>query len=284
MDTRKLCAGLLAATIAAGLLLPDGLSHTLRGALTGAVSPASHRLRRVRMSLFDRAAAPEEGEVADDLAWAYGQALSRLAQKEIEVRVLSEQLRGFGALAANPQTAVRPLRPARIAGRGLGTWPGTVDLDLGERDGIRRGMVVVSGYHLVGRIDEVYAGRCRVRLTTDPGFHAMCIVASIASDTTVLGAATRPQQDVLLHGVARGTGRSHGRCQIDLVPVDQPVLPGDRVLTTGDDNLFPPGLDIGQVVSTQPSTLFYEIEMLPSARVSALEAVQILDWAPPQQR
>ncbi|MBI4230849.1 MAG: rod shape-determining protein MreC [Planctomycetes bacterium] len=281
METRKLCAGLLAATIAAGLLLSDALSHVLRGVLTDAVSPASSRLRRVRMGLFDHPPAREEGDDATDLSWAYAQAISRLAQKEIEVRVLSEQLRGLGALAANPQAAARPLRPARIAGRGLGTWSGTVDLDVGERDGIRKGMVVVSGYHLLGRIDEVYAGRCRVRLTTDPAFRAMCVIASVASDTTVLGAATRPQQDVLLHGVARGTGRTHGRCRIDLIPVDQPVLPGDRVLTTGDDNLFPPGLEIGQVVSTQPSTLFHEIEMLPSARVSGLETVQVLDWTAP---
>ena len=68
-------------------------------------------------------------------------------------------------------------------------------------------MVAVSGYHLVGIVDEVDAHRCRVRLVTDPGFRAVVTVISIAHDTTILDATTHPDDETVLQGILKGTGR-----------------------------------------------------------------------------
>lgn len=281
MKHARLAGTLAVATLLTAYGCPSGVSRALRGAMLDLAGPVARRLRTLRMGVAGPGEARDDEPSAHEaLAWAYEQAMARLAQKEYEVSILHEQLLGISALAARPEFGARPLLPARIALRDPGTWPRVVWLDRGAADGVRPGMVAARGYQLVGRIDEVHERRSRVRLPTDPAFRAMCVVVSVAAQTTVLGASTLPQQDVALHGIVRGTGRARGRCEVDLIPVDQPVAPGDRILTTGDDNLFPPGLEIGRVTEVTPAALHHELDLVPSAPVHRLESVQILDWTP----
>ena len=63
----------------------------------------------------------------------------------------------------------------------------------------------------------------------------------------------------------------------------EPVKVGDYVLTTGQDGIYPQGLNVGAVVelregsATQP----HEIKVKPSAHLNALEEVAVLLYHPP---
>ena len=87
---------------------------------------------------------------------------------------------------------------------------------------------------LVGRVFTVAGPYAKVQLITDraAGVGGMIL-------------RTRRQ------GVVRGGGRGSG-LELDYVPLQADVRPGDRVLTAGIDGVYPRGIPIGTVVSVEP--------------------------------
>ena len=58
---------------------------------------------------------------------------------------------------------------------------------------------------------------------------------------------------------------------------DEPVKPGEEVITSGGDRIFPKGLPIGTVASVEPGKdLFLNIRVIPSARLDRLEEVLVV--------
>ena len=63
----------------------------------------------------------------------------------------------------------------------------------------------------------------------------------------------------------------------------EPVNVGDYVVTTGQDGIYPPGLNVGTVVqktegsATTPHTIYVK----PGARLDSLEEVAVLQYRPP---
>ena len=104
----------------------------------------------------------------------------------------------------------------------------SVLLNVGTRDGIHDGWATMDGIGLVGRIAGVGARTARVILLTDSSSRIPVVLqpsgqkAVLSGDNTML-----PPLDFLEHP-------------------DQ-VQPGDRVVTTGDGEVFPAGLLVGQV-------------------------------------
>jgi rod shape-determining protein MreC len=69
------------------------------------------------------------------------------------------------------------------------------------------------------------------------------------------------------------------------VPGIEKVEIGDYVLTTGQDAIYPPGLNVGEVVqvthgtATQPHVIYLK----PGARLDQLAEVAVLRYHPPQR-
>ena len=58
---------------------------------------------------------------------------------------------------------------------------------------------------------------------------------------------------------------------------DEKVVPGEEVITSGGDRIFPKGLPVGRVVSSEPGKdLFLNIRVIPSARLDQLEEVLVV--------
>ena len=58
---------------------------------------------------------------------------------------------------------------------------------------------------------------------------------------------------------------------------DEKVVPGEEVITSGGDRIFPKGLPVGKVVSVEPGKdLFLNIRVVPSARLDQLEEVLVV--------
>ena len=120
-------------------------------------------------------------------------------------------------------------------------------LDRGEADGVVPGAVVVAAEGLLGRVVAVGSGSARVQLLSD----------RVAAAGVLLVKQGRA-------AVARGDGK--GGATVLYVPTIEPVEPGDLVVTTGTDGLYPSDLLVGRISSVSRSgSLFWEIQVTMAA-------------------
>lgn len=105
----------------------------------------------------------------------------------------------------------------------------SVLLNVGAQDGIVEGWATMDGLGLVGRISGVGQRTSRVVLLTDP---------SSRIPVTVQPSGER----------ALLTGDNTSLPVLDFIEAPDNVRPGDRLVTSGDGGVFPPGLLVGQVV------------------------------------
>jgi len=149
---------------------------------------------------------------------------------------------------------------ARVIGRDPLPWFRTLTVDRGERDGIRRGMAVLSPQGVVGQISEVSHTVSQVLVLTD---HNSGIDAVV--------------QRSRARGIVQG-GLEEG-CHMKYVRRGEDVAVGDRVVTSGLDGIFPKGLMIGEVVevSLRNRGLLQMAIVRPTAPLDRIEEVLILD-------
>jgi rod shape-determining protein MreC len=78
-----------------------------------------------------------------------------------------------------------------------------------------------------------------------------------------------------LQGVVRGT--ANGELSLDHVMSDEQVSPGETVLSSGGDQIFPKGLPIGTVTHVSPGKeMFLNIKVKPAADLSRIEEVLVV--------
>jgi rod shape-determining protein MreC len=63
------------------------------------------------------------------------------------------------------------------------------------------------------------------------------------------------------------------------------VQTGDTVTTTGQDSIYPPGYNVGEVVEVRPgsATQAQVIHIRPGAGLDRLKEVAVLQYHPPQR-
>ena len=160
---------------------------------------------------------------------------------------------------AHPEAS---LVAAQVIGASADPSSHTRYLNRGERDRVRRNLVVITPDGVVGKVVEVFPTTCQVLLITDK-----------ESGVGALFADTRT------HGVVKGTGDPQPR--MEYVVNEEKVQVGEPIVTSGDDRIFPKDLPIGTVASATSGNTFQTIRVQPAARLDRLEEVFIL-FAPPE--
>lgn len=150
-----------------------------------------------------------------------------------------------------------PMVGARVIGASAGTATQTIDIDRGERDGIKRNMGVITPDGVVGKVIESYANTAQVLLLTDKD-----------SGVGALLAESRVQSPV------GGTGEP--LLFMKYVPNDDTVNNGEHVVTSGMDRIFPRDLPVGTIVDIKPGNPFKQIRVRPAANLERLEEVIVL--------
>jgi rod shape-determining protein MreC len=150
-----------------------------------------------------------------------------------------------------------PMIGARVIGASAGTASLTIELDRGERDGIRRNMGVITPDGVIGKIIESYTNTSQVLLLTDKdsGVGAKLADSGIQSPVGGLG-------EPLL--------------SMKYVPNDDAANVGDRVITSGMDRIFPRDLPVGTIAEIKPGNPFKQIRVKPAANLERLEEVLVL--------
>lgn len=140
------------------------------------------------------------------------------------------------------------------------SWLRTLILYTGKEKA-RKDQPVLSPGGLVGRVIAISGPYAKVQLLTDRA-------------AAVGGMILRTRRQ----GVVRGTGRGSG-LELDYVPLQADVRPGDRVLTAGIDGVFPRGIPIGTVIAVEPGgQLFHRIQVAPAVDFGTLDQVYLLEY------
>lgn len=135
-----------------------------------------------------------------------------------------------------------------------------VVIDRGTRSGVSKDWVAIDGGALVGRVLDAAPGTAQVLLTVDPDS----------------GVAVRHREGRFA-GIALGTSEGARRLRLDYVPRDQPIAVGDEVVTSGLDQLFPPGLLVGYVRElSDRSRLTWDVTLEAAYDPSELEELLIV--------
>jgi rod shape-determining protein MreC len=131
-------------------------------------------------------------------------------------------------------------------------------IDKGSDEGVQPDMAVITAGGIVGKVLRVYPSTALVLMINDQ-----------SSGVGVILEKSR------LQGVLAGT--PNGEVVMKEVMSDEQVSPGENLLTSGGDQIFPKGLPVGTIAKVgAPKDLFLSITVKPSANLDRLEEVLVV--------
>lgn len=146
-------------------------------------------------------------------------------------RLAAENQQLHGLLNLVPEPAASYVTARVIANSG-GAYVRTVMINAGSEAGLARGQAAITGEGLVGRLTEVGNRMARVLLVTDLNSRIPVVIDG-SRDNAVLA------------------GDNSERPRLLYLPAGVAARIGDRIVTSGEGGLFPPGLPIGVVASLE---------------------------------
>jgi len=163
------------------------------------------------------------------------------------------------------ETLLGEVYPNILHARVIGIDPSntfkSVMINRGSLDGIEKNMVILDKFgNLVGRvIGPIAFKEARVQLITDTD----CGVSVFTEKNKVLG-------------ILSGDGK--GSCVLEhIVSTDENVTEGENIYTTGFDSIFPPGINVGRIISiTSTSDLFKKIIVNPYFEFRYLDQLAVI--------
>jgi len=160
-----------------------------------------------------------------------------------------------------------PVVPAAVIGRDSSSWFNSLWVDKGVSSGVRKDMPAAVYTGLVGKVSVPYSGSARVLLITDPRSAVSCLTER-SRDTGIL------------------TGDGTGLCVMKYVDKHADIKPGDLVVSSGLDGVFPEGMPVGEVVKVLRDApgYFQEVRVRPTADLTRLEDLVLIRYEPPALR
>ena len=164
-----------------------------------------------------------------------------------ELRAENEALRRMLNVPQPPETKFVTARVVADSGE---SFVRSVLVNAGKVDGVRVGQAAVAPGGLAGRIAEVGRTSARVLLITDINSRIPVVIQSTRARAILAGDNT-------------------DRPKLTYVADQAEVTAGQRVVTSGDGGVFPPGLRVGRVVEgagegvrVQPNVAWHRLEYL----------------------
>jgi rod shape-determining protein MreC len=211
------------------------------------------------VAFADRKALTDQNQrLREDLLLANAK-LNRMASVAEQNQRLKELLDTQHSLGMNVQLA-------RLIDVDLGAYRHRIVLNLGARDGVKQGQVVIDAHGVMGQITDVMPTTSVAMLVTDPN-HAIPVTVERSG----------------LRTVAYGW-RGGDMLSLPNIPVSADVRAGDKLVTSGLGGRFPPGFPVGEIseVAQTPSGMFLAALAKPAADIDRGDDVLLLhDMAEP---
>jgi rod shape-determining protein MreC len=184
--------------------------------------------------------------------------IERMSLERVRISQDADQARRLQALLGFKEQFISRTMAAQVIGGSGSELSRSVFIDKGSRDGLKPDMAVITADGIVGKVLHVY--------------HATSEVLLINDQSSGVGAIL---DQTRLQGILNGTPA--GELVLGRVMSDETVPPGELVLTSGGESIFPKGLPIGKVTKiTLGSDLFLNIHVRPAADLSRLEEVLVV--------
>jgi len=185
----------------------------------------------------------------------------QIEQMRLEQVRLSEdaaQAHRLQSLLAFKEQVIAKTVPAQVIGSSGSDLSRSIYIDKGSNDGLAADMAVITAGGIVGKVLRVYPSSSLVLMIND--------------QTSGVGAMLEKSR---LQGVLKGT--ADGMVVLERVMSDEQVVPGETVLSSGGDQIFPKGLPVGTVSKVSPGKeMFLKIQVKPAADLSRLEEVLVV--------
>ena len=153
---------------------------------------------------------------------------------------------------------------ARTVALGPSYFEWTITVDVGTDDGVRRGMPVINGDGLVGRVFQTTPSASRVLLAIDPNFFAAARVVERGE-------------------VGNLNGRGGDPMLFNPLEPEAQIEVGDELVTSSyDGGAFPGGIPIGLVadVGDTSTRLTQEVQIRPFVNFTRLDHVLVVVQEP----
>jgi rod shape-determining protein MreC len=177
-----------------------------------------------------------------------------LGWQQAALRLAAEnaQLRDLLRVAPEPATS---FVTARVIANSGGAYVRSVMVNAGRENGVVRGEAAVTGEGLIGRVSEVGSRAARILLITDLNSRVPVIIEGSRQRAVLAGDnSEHPSLRYLEAGAA--------------------IRIGDRVVTSGQGGVFPPGLPVG-VVATFDGEL---ARVEPFVELSRVDYLRLVDY------
>ena len=184
--------------------------------------------------------------------------IQQLKMEQVRLNEDAQQARRLQLLLSFKEQFISQTTAAQVIGASGSDISRVLYIDKGSNDGLRQDMPVMTANGIVGKILRAFPSSSQVLLIND--------------SSSGVGAILEKSR---LQGVLKGTAA--GDIVLEKVMADEQVQIGDRVITSGGDQIFPKGLPIGTVrkVSAGPD-LFLSIRVKPDADLSRVEEVLVI--------
>ena len=187
----------------------------------------------------------------------------QLTRMRIEQAAIAEDAlegRRLQAMLAFKERYVGATVAAQVIGSSGSDQSRVLTIDKGSRDGLRPDMAVITQDGIVGKLRDVFPNTAQVLEIDDQTSGAGVILAS-----------TR------IRAILRGTAA--GRAQIGNLTADSRIKPGEQVLTSGGDQVYPRGLPVGTIASIAPDPdhqPYTAIVVRPAVNLDGVEEVLVI--------
>ncbi|HZU30956.1 MAG TPA: rod shape-determining protein MreC [Candidatus Angelobacter sp.] len=186
--------------------------------------------------------------------------VSRLQMEQVRLKQDADQARRLQALLDFKEQSIAKTVAAQVIGTSGTEQSRVIYIDKGKRAGIKVDMPVITPDGIVGKIKDVFDYSSQVLLINDHDSGAGVIL-----------------EKTRLQGIVKGT--SIGELQVNDIMADENVEPGEQVVTSGGDRIYPKGLAVGTVSSSVPdhdNDPFLIIKIKPAADLRRLEEVLVI--------
>jgi rod shape-determining protein MreC len=192
------------------------------------------------------------------------QEIARLRLEQAQFAEDAIQGRRLEALLAFREHYVTSTVAAQVIGTSGVDQSRVLYIDKGSADGLQPDMAVITPDGIVGKIRDVFP-------KTSPHTAQVLEINDPSSGAGVLLASTR------IRALLRGA--PDGQIQIGNLTQDSRIKPGEVVLTSGGDQIFPRGLKVGTIESIAPDPdhqPYTKIRIKPAANLTQLEEVLVI--------
>ena len=245
------------------LMVVDGHYHylnTLRNTLAVVINPLQHTMNvPVRLASQVGSFFVAQGRLKSENADLKEKQLL-LAGQMLQYQALQAENAHLRSLLAAQKRYKQKTTLAEILYSGRDPFARKIIIDRGSLHDVKPGQVVADNIGVVGQVTRVNPVVSEVTLITD-------------KDQAV------PVQNVRngLRAVVFGNGQE-GTLDVPFMPVNADLQPGDQLVTSGIDGIYPPGLPVAVVSKVERNAAypFAKISCTPSAGIERQRQVLIL--------